>query len=260
MILDLPVGVTLEGDLTPASWVVERLWPWGHDSVRVGSFLPEGFDAYARILHPAARTAGDVGTARWSTLARRTGVTIGPNTGFDEAAGAGPDHSMPGGEDITPSSGTLPVIELTALVATLEYETSTADRCWFCFWDGWGHWWSESHSPTWSPDTDPEMVAAYRRKADERDRILRSTPRVHAYARDYFLFAGPLRAVMPLFDLWDQSPSLWWPDGREWCVATEIDGFSTYVGGSRECIERVLSSLYLEAIEVTVDARMDSDL
>jgi hypothetical protein len=112
----------------------------------------------------------------------------------------------------------------------------------------------------WSPDADSETIAAYRRKTEEQDRLLRPTPRVRAYARDYFLFAGPLRAVVPLFDLWEQSPSLWWPDDRAWCVATEIDGFSTYVGGSRECIDRVLGSLYLEAIEVTVAARMDSDL
>jgi hypothetical protein len=260
MTIDLPPGVTLQGDVNPANWVVKRLWPWGHVSVRVGSFLPEGFDAYARILHPAARAVGDVGTVRWSTLARRSGVTIGPNTGFREVSGAGPDHSLPGGEDISPSSGMLPVTELTALIAILEYATSTADRCWFCFWDGWGHWWSESHSPLWSPDADSETIAAYRRKTEEQDRLLRPTPRVRAYARDYFLFAGPLRAVVPLFDLWEQSPSLWWPDDRAWCVATEIDGFSTYVGGSRECIDRVLGSLYLEAIEVTVAARMDSDL
>ena len=28
------------------------------------------------------------------------------------------------------------------------------------------------------------------------------------------------------------SPSIWWPEDRAWCVATDIDLFDTYVGGS----------------------------
>jgi hypothetical protein len=44
-----------------------------------------------------------------------------------------------------------------------------------------------------------------------------------------------------------QSPNLWWPDDRSWCVATEVDFSWTYVGGSHALIERVLADPALEA-------------
>ena len=56
---------------------------------------------------------------------------------------------------------------------------------------------------------------------------------------------------------WGHSPSIWWPEDRAWCVATDIDLFDTYVGGSEECIEAVLSNPDLEALLTTLDARLD---
>ena len=49
---------------------------------------------------------------------------------------------------------------------------------------------------------------------------------------------------------------IWWPEDRAWCVATDIDLCDTYVGGSRECIEAVLSSPKLEALPTTLDAAL----
>ena len=40
---------------------------------------------------------------------------------------------------------------------------------------------------------------------------------------------------------WGHSPNIWWPEDHAWCVATDIDLFDTYVGGSRECIKAILS-------------------
>ena len=56
---------------------------------------------------------------------------------------------------------------------------------------------------------------------------------------------------------WGYSPNIWWPEDRAWCVATDIDLFDTYVGGSRECIEAVLGNPDLEALPTTHDARVD---
>jgi hypothetical protein len=36
----------------PASWIERSLHPFGMD---VGSFIPEGFAAYARVFHPPYR-------------------------------------------------------------------------------------------------------------------------------------------------------------------------------------------------------------
>ena len=38
-------------------------------------------------------------------------------------------------------------------------------------------------------------------------------------------------------------PNIIWPDDRAWCVATEIDLDSTYLGGSMELIEAVLATI-----------------
>ncbi|WP_327045800.1 hypothetical protein OG320_29665 [Microbispora sp. NBC_01189] len=46
---------------------------------------------------------------------------------------------------------------------------------------------------------------------------------------------------------WTQSPSLFWPADRAWCVATEIDFDSTFVGGSTAAIGAVLTAPMLEA-------------
>jgi hypothetical protein len=47
-----------------------------------------------------------------------------------------------------------------------------------------------------------------------------------------------------------QSPSIWWPDDRAWCVETEVDGMSTYVGGTSECIAELGAHNDLEVMTV----------
>ena len=51
-----------------------------------------------------------------------------------------------------------------------------------------------------------------------------------------------------LDETWDQSPNLWWPADQAWCVVTDIDLMSSYVGGSRACIGEVLACPGLEAV------------
>src|SRR5438105_11117478 len=48
-------------DVSPGMWIQERLWSWGPGSSRqgvaVGCIVPEGFEAYARVLHPPTAKA-----------------------------------------------------------------------------------------------------------------------------------------------------------------------------------------------------------
>ena len=92
-------------------------------------------------------------------------------------------------------------------------------------------------------------------------RLYKASSRVKAPGRDYLLFRGPLDAVMSFLHrddgFWGYSPNMWWPADRAWCVATDIDLFDTYVGGSTECIEAVLGNPDLEALPTTLDARVD---
>jgi hypothetical protein len=69
---------------------------------------------------------------------------------------------------------------------------------------------------------------------------------------------GPLDGVIPLREAGaGQTPALWWPESRVWLVSTEVDAFSTYVGGSQELIDAVLNSDEIEAVSSRLDAPLD---
>ncbi|WP_344238590.1 hypothetical protein [Kribbella hippodromi] len=115
--------------------------------------------------------------------------------------------------------GTLPAPQLAALGEVLARHTEAGERCWFCVWDGYG--------------------------ADG--------PLVELPNRSYVLMEGPLGAAGELArSLLPQSPNLFWPDDRAWCVATEIDLDSTYLGGTAALIADVLADERLEAVRVEV--------
>lgn len=253
--LRVPDDVELVSDSSPGRWVVEGL-PRGEYCVT--SVVPSGFEAYARIFHPMYDQES-LRLVRWSDLADRRGVELGPDTGFKEIGALDP-HSATWNPP-PPQEGNLALEQVIVLAAALETFTSTPDRCWYCIWEGYGFWWSGSHSPLYLPDTDPEEIAAYRRQAEEQDAVLRPIPRVEAPDKDraYFLFRGPLSAAASFsrFEPWHQSPNLWWSEDRAWCVASEIDISSTYVGGSRDCVEHIIANGDLEAIEVEADTRLD---
>lgn len=59
------------------------------------------------------------------------------------------------------------------------------------------------------------------------------------------------------FPFWGYSPNVWWPEDRAWCVATDIDLYDTYVGGSVECVQAVLDHPDLEALPTSLDAKLD---
>jgi hypothetical protein len=53
-----------------------------------------------------------------------------------------------------------------------------------------------------------------------------------------------------LFGKWGQTPNLWWPEDRTWCVASEIDLSWTYVGGSSDLVESLVVDDQIEALAV----------
>lgn len=247
----LPDHVELRPDTSSAEWVVTRLAPWSRDDVRVASFMPDGFEAYARIFHPAGERGGPSGGFRWSEVAARLSRRFHPEVQFQELAGPDADHHPVLG-DIQPLAGSLPLTLLRSVAGFLERWTDERELCWFAMWEGNGAWWKEAHSNLTSdgPTHDPFD--------DERDAVLRSTHRVHTPHRDYFLMRGPLASVITLYDAaGDQSPALWWPDSRAWFVSTEVDAFSTYVGGSAQMIEELLRSDKIEAVPISLDAPLD---
>jgi hypothetical protein len=253
----VPPGVELLQDVSAADWIIERLRPWGEDSVRLWSFMPDAFEAYARIFHPPGhRPAGrDVPRREfvtWADLARERGVRLTADVAFTEVA-----QIEAAGEDYEPDEGELPWDVCDAVAGALRPpHTATPNECWFCLWEGSGAFWSKAHGPLYPHDASPEERARYLAEARRQDDILKATPRVHTQHRSYFLFRGSLDGACGFFD-GGTSPNLWWPQDRAWLVSTEVDGFSTYVGGTSNAIEDVVSSSGLEALRVPVDVHMD---
>jgi hypothetical protein len=224
------LGLELAEGVSDADWVVAALRPWGQpggDAVAVASFVPETYSAHARILHPARGPDGD---RRWADLAADTGVPTGPATGFRAVSSLDPQADRAAWDAVVPSEGSLPAPQLAALGSALARSTTTPGRCSFCFWVGLGFFGGQG---------DCDLI---------------QLPH-----REHFLFTGPLALTQRgfRFGAWEQSPNMWWPDDRAWFVGTDIDGYSTYVGGSTACIEAVLASPALEAIPVEPDTPTD---
>lgn len=200
-------------DIAPAAWIDERLHPFAQD---VGSVIPEGFDHYVRVFHPALR---DGDTVTWRAIAEANGRTVHAEMQFGNIAGAWRDSPRPDLWTSPPRNGTLSPDLARALNDVLRAHTATPERCWFGVWEGWGGF-------------DP------------------GTPRFELPGRRYFLAAGSIDdAASSVLEEWvQQSASMWWPDDRTWFVATEIDLDSTYVGGTRECIDALLAHPQIEAL------------
>jgi hypothetical protein len=241
----MPVPLEYVDDVTPARWIADRLHPFAQDA---GAIIPPGFDAYARIFHPATRRVGltevpvtwrEIAEAnlrahhpemQFGALVTRVGTTV-----FDERA------AQPGLFDGWPQVGSLPLELARALVSLLSRHTSTPEKCWFAAWEGWGdpvfaHFGGSSDA---SAPPLPTVVARPKR------------PKFNTPGRGYYIAHGPLTAALEtVYGVVQhyQSASIWWPDDRAWCVATEVDFDWTYVGGSAACIAAVMGDPRLEAL------------
>jgi hypothetical protein len=221
-------------DPAPADWVVDGIGPFGSG---VGGLVPGVFEAYARVLHPAW---ADDEPVRWAEVAAWSGRAVHPlaqfHTMMSPASGCG---AGPRPWNRPPDDGSMPPATLAALCDVLAAHTNTPETCWFCVL----RWYDES-----APEPPPESADG---------------PMVELPRRTYLLLAGPLKAAgeLRLAPLTPQSPSLFWPDDHTWCVATDVDLDSTYLGGSAALVADLLADERLEvfATEVTGSVWATSD-
>lgn len=203
-------GLTLCVDASPGNWIVSSVQPF--KAHVVGSLLPPTFAASARLFHPAKRDSLD--DVRWSEVAAATDrishpgmqwASIISDPRFDEAG------EQPGVWDDPPRDGSLPIAQTERLAILLAAQTSTASQCWFAVWEGFAGL-AVPRDPTVSRLSMPQ--------------------------RPMILLNGRLDAAVTSLeeDPSDQRASLWWPEDRAWCVATDVDLNTTYVGGSRACV------------------------
>lgn len=222
-------------DLRPAQWLTESISGFAVD---VGSLVPATFGAYARVLHPAYNDGDRVS---WAQVARAHQRIAHPQMQFNRLIGYASRYSpgyrdkQPGLFDEAPAVGTLPAEVAAPLARTLAAHTTSTDDCWFAVWDGWG----------------------------ALHEVFSGRPTFQLPNRNYHLARGPLAAAAQSASSWHlhQSCNLWWPDDHAWCVATEIDLDSTYIGASEACIEELLANPDLETVPVsrTAGTTADSD-
>jgi hypothetical protein len=227
-------GRPLETDVSPGAWLADALD--GRPGGTLGGLVPPTFTAFARVLHPAVRYDGDDDVeVPWAAVAGFNGTAVHPLAQWPSLTGAW-DYvsadSQPPIWDQPPAEGHLPAATAERMIAVLRGHTDAAGDCWFGVWHGWGS-------------------------------IRASGPTLVLPGREHWLLRGPieLAAQNMAEEPAEQGVSLWWPADRAWCVATDIDLMSTYVGGSRTCVDELLAADGLEVLPATPDDRagFDSD-
>jgi hypothetical protein len=213
-------------DLSAGGWVAPRLTGGFGTVTRT---VPSGYAAYVRICHPPEDAADRLTT--WSEVAHATGRRAHPPMQWHALVGSPDPLNMRGslwpGSD--PERGNLVPEVLGPLCDLLADHTATAEDCAFCLWDGYG----------WITDGSAAEILG----RDEPSR-----PRLQLPGRDYLLFRGPLPAAQQIgwrlsADWFEpQSPNMFWPADRAWCVASEIDFDSTLVGGTPELVDAIRQS------------------
>ncbi|WEG13276.1 hypothetical protein PU629_02615 [Pullulanibacillus sp. KACC 23026] len=201
-----------------AKWLMDKLYPF--ESYLAGSVIPEGFEAYARILHPAT-SLKDGQPVTWAEIAQWSGRIYHPEMQF-ESIGT-PIKGKRLAEK--PWDGQLPYSmpnsQLKALANLLAPFTQTPDSIWCLVWEG--------------------RVGQLKKTGH---------PLVSKPNRRYYLFNGCIHDLGS--DEFEKSrcepPEYWFPEDKAWCVATDMDIFWTYVGGSYECVDSILHSRQLESV------------
>ncbi len=230
-------------EIAAADWIGPRLLPF--DDHRVASVVPGGFEAYARVLHPAEEPGPDGRLVRWAEVAAWSGQPLRPDSQFHSIALPAVRPSQPGPwASQGPRQGSLYPPDALALASLARDWTGTPDRCWFCVWDGYG-WAAVRLTPEGQPaEPVPDPLPAE----------VRSGPRVRLPNREYLLYTGRAEdVVMSALGDDEQTANLWWPDDQAWCVASEIDLGWSYVGGPAGLIGQVLADSRIEALPVRPD-------
>jgi hypothetical protein len=211
-------------DVTAAEWIVAR---WS--ATFNGQLVPSGFEACARIFHPARRHGKPV---RWVEIADAFGTVAHARMEFEPLAKRVEwDYTAePGLFEESPEIEWLPTELVEPVVDLLARHTATRDRCHYGFWHGYAGF--------------PESW--------------RSAPELVLPGRRYYLFTGSLGDAIGVKDPQQHDgywrPALWWPDDRAWFLGSDTDLPTTYVGGSAALVaDLVASSLEVHEVSPETD-------
>jgi len=219
------------GDISQSRWLVDGL----EDSCNVASIVPQGFECYARVLHPAWRYAlEDCHVTKvpvaWADVASRRGRVAHGLMQWPQVSGLPimdehVNYQLACGGCVIldwPDEGTIPPKVGEALKEILLCHTEDVDSCWFGLWVGYG----PGHKYGLGK---PKVIGNKHRQ--------------------WYLFRGSLENIGYSFSGGGrhQSANLVWAQDRSWCLGVDIDLHSTYIGGSESLVSDMLKSSELEA-------------
>lgn len=235
------------------AWIVPRLE--GGFGGKVKQRVPNGYEAYVRVMHPTSDSDGNPVT--WAAVASALGRIAHREMQWHRLAGASDSYAITGSEwgGGNPETGELEPASLEVLCRILASHTAEPEHCFFGL------------STIYAGVEETYFKAA----------LLRWP------ARDFVIFAGPLSTADqlgcepkgagiaitwsgppgspppdPVLRL-SHAPNLIWPADHSWFVASEYDLDSTLVGGSRPLIDSLLAAPELETWEVERGDSLQAD-
>jgi hypothetical protein len=195
----------------------------------VGSIVPTGFESYCRIFHPAWTAYAPDGSGerplRWKEVATLSGAVSHPAMEWESIVRGVNESSRTWADP--PWPGEFKVDEAVEVGKVLAGHTTTPDVCFFAF-------------------TALNNMIEHFRDISVPTKIGK---------RPFQVFSGPISRIAssigpPIASL---RPNLWWPQDAAWCVGSDIDLMTTYVGASRGCVEQLLALHLIEAMRVPED-------
>jgi hypothetical protein len=255
--------LTLATDTSGGEWIAAELTGTPGS---VTSVVPNRFDGYVRILHPAETHAGEPVT--WAEVAEAVGSSMHACRQWHVLVGSSDTDTFEGSnwEGAPPERGDLESDVLGPLCKILGGHTSDPADCFFGLWIGlvWEAWEVACPPSSGSGEENDRRLNSVSRSVDEID-----GPRLELPGREYVLLTGLVSAATQVREregdfgsgFSPTSPNLMWPADRAWFVASEIDFDSTLVGGSKELIEEIVEADDIEAwpIEPNDSLAFDGD-
>jgi hypothetical protein len=212
--------------------------------------VPDRYDAYVRVLHPASLKGQSV---TWGQVADELGREVHALAQWDAIVGANryrnEEPEWPGN---APDDGSLEKRLLGPLLETLAEQTTTPEKAFFGIWRGMS--WGTVVAVPASAGGDLPPARPWRSTDDlsfafPDEQV--AQPHLDLPGRDYVVLVGSLDSGILVEDwLSPSSPNLIWPEDRSWFVASEIDFDSTLVGGSEKLARWILEDPRFEAFEV----------
>jgi hypothetical protein len=208
-------------------WILDAIHPFEYD---VASLVPPVFEAYARVFHPAYQTQTPEPhyAVSWKAVAENNNRITHPAMEWGSLVGSLDLQNQPGLWDRPPDEGRLPVPTTEQLSRVLRQHSGT-DTVMYALWNGYGGIEIENADLIELPN------------------------------RPVYVIAGSIDDAADPFGIPGRTANLWWAGDRQWCVATDIDLMTTYVGASGRCIQAIVRSDALEAMPVPSDQRVTWD-